>query len=265
MIKLILLFLLILPPVSYSNSGWIITERTSGKDTDITLESTLYIKDNMIKSVDQEQQLIFDLNQWKLTVLNTPGENYWDGTPSEYLEEMMAYAIVYLEEEIRHADELNRPYLEALYEDLKMEIKQADAGISFIGELPVDIVMTGARDRMLGYTVDQYVVYVDGIRVEELWLARDISLEEQYDFEKFRAFSDEMTWGLIFQDYRSSRQYIHLLKQGLPLKTIELHEDGSVSVTEATRVEYTEVPEETFMVPAGWQPMPLSESMTGLY
>jgi hypothetical protein len=96
--------------------------------------------------------------------------------------------------------------------------------------------------------------------VEELWLTPRIKPGDVYDYEKFRAFSDEMTWGQIFQDYRSSEQYIHLLKQGLPLKTFEFDMEGLVSVTEAIRIENTDIPRNTFQIPPGYKPVTLRES-----
>lgn len=245
--------------------GWVITERISGPGIGDNQESILYIRDNRIKSVEGEHQFIFDLDRWQLTLLLPSMEGFWRGTPAQFLEQTAAIVIEYIKEEILLADENDKAYLEALYEDLKMEINRGNAGVSFIGELPLEIVMTGERDIILGYPVNQYIVYMDGFRVEELWLTPGIKLGDQYEFEKFRAFSDEMTWGQIFQDYRSSQQYIHLLKQGLPLKTVEFGPEGIISITEATGVEYTDIPENTFGVPGGYKPVELAESGLELF
>jgi hypothetical protein len=245
---------------SLARPGWVITERISGPGIDYAQESTIYIKDNRIKSVEGEHQFIFDLNNWQLTLILPSLQGYWSGSPSKFLEQTAEIALEYLKEGIMQADENDKPYLESLYEDLKMEIGQGTAGVSFIGQLPVEIVMTGRQDIILGYPVNQYFVYSDGTRVEELWLTPRIRLGDVYDYEKFRAFSDEMTWGQIFQDYRSSEQYIHLLKHGLPLKTFEFDLEGLVSVTEAIRIENTDIPGNTFQVPPGYKPVTLRES-----
>lgn len=239
---------------------WIITERISGPGFEDPQENTIYIKDNRIKSVEGEYQFIFDLTGWQLTLIIPEIQGYWRGTPSEFLGQSAEIALEYLREEILKADENEKPYLQALYDDIKMETGQGNAGVSFIGQLPVDIVMTGRQDEILGYQVNQYVVYSDGLRVEELWLAPGISLGDAYDYGKFRAFSDEMTWGQIFQDYRSSDQYVHLLKQGLPLKTIEFDMEGPVSTTEAISVKNTDIAADTFQVPPGYKPVSLRES-----
>jgi hypothetical protein len=245
---------------SLARPGWVITERISGPGFEVSQENTIYIKDNRIKSIEGEHHFIFDLNNWQLTLILPSLEGYWRGTPSEFLEQSAEIALEYLKQELLRADDSDRPYLESLYEDLKMEIGQGSAGVSFIGQLPVEIVMTGRQDVILGYPVNQYVVYSDGIRVEELWLTPGIRLGDVYEYGKFRAFSDEMTWGQIFQDYRSSEQYIHLLKQGLPLRTLEFDIEGLVSVTEAIRIENTDIPASTFQVPAGYKPVTLKES-----
>jgi hypothetical protein len=246
--------------VTLAQPGWVITERISGPGIGDNQESILYIRDNRIKSVEGDHHFIFDLDRWQLTLLAPSMKGFWRGTPAQFMEQSAAIAIEYIRAEILLANENDKAYLEALYEDLKMEINRGNAGVSFIGELPVEIVMTGERDFMLGYPVNQYIVYVDGYRVEELWLTPGIKLGDQYEFEKFRAFSDEMSWGQIFQNYRSSQQYIHLLKQGIPLKTLELGQEGVISITEATAVEYTDIPEIIFGIPSGYKPVDLAGS-----
>jgi hypothetical protein len=253
--KLLFLFFYLMSPLLYSQAGWVITEMTTGEGTDDGIESILYIKDNKIKSVEQQQAFIIDLSRWQLTILDRHNEGYWKGTPGEYLGFVREFALGYLKEELNRADENDRPYLEAIYQDLMLDINLGNDVISFIGDLPVEIIMTDEYDRILGYNVNRFNVYADGIRVEEIWLTRDITLEGSYDYAKFRAFTDEMSWGNIFQDYRSSETYIHLQKQGLPLKTISRNENGTNSITHVVSIEKTDIPDSFFQVPPDYQPM----------
>jgi hypothetical protein len=263
---LLSLIFLSLTAALYSQAGWIITEQTGETTDGKGLESTLYFKDNKIRSAEINQTLIIDLNAWQLTFLYPENQGYWSGTPLEYISSFNEYALKFLEQEIQRADNDDRPYLEAIYEDLKMDIQSAGSDIiSFIGELPVEVIMTNESGRILGYPVNRFLIYVDGILVEELWLTREISLKGVYDYHKFRKFTDEMSWGRIFQDYRSSEQYIHLLGQGLPLKTIEWPGNGKSLVTTVISIQKAEIPDSLFRIPPDFKPVSLPEPDAGLF
>ncbi len=253
--RLLFLLFYLTPSLLHSQTGWVISEVTSGAGTNDGIESVLYIKENKIKSVEKQQAFIIDLSRWQLTILDKHNKGYWKGTPGEYLDSVREFALGYLGEEIKRADENDRPYLEAMYQDLMLDISLGNEVISFIGELPVEIIMTDEYDRILGYPVNRFIVYADGIRVEEIWLTRETDLGDTYDYAKFRAFTDEMSWGSIFQDYRSSETYIHLQKQGLPLKTIGINENGTNSITHVVSIEKTDIPDSFFQVPPDYQPM----------
>jgi hypothetical protein len=242
-----------------SHAGWVITEHTHGDGPGGMIERTLYIKNNMIKSVGGDQTVIFDLNQWTVTIINPDLNGYWRGAPGEYLDFIKMYTLDYLEEQISISDEEEKEILQALYEDLKMDIKLREGAVSFMVDVPVEIVMTDEVDRLLGYRVNQYIVYVDGSQAEEIWLTRDLDLSEDYNFEKYRSFIDEMSWGSMFQDFRSSETYIHLMKNGLPLKTKARGPDGSISVTEVRSIEKNDIPVTGFQPPSGYKPMSLPE------
>lgn len=261
---LLSLIFLTLTTALYSQTGWIITEQTGDTTDGRGLESTLYFKDNMIRSAEMNRALIIDLNTWQITILDPENQGYWSGTPLEYINSFREYAIKFLEEEMQRADKDNLQYLEAIYKDLKMDIQSAGNDIiSFIGELQVEVIMTNDSGRILGYPVNRFFIYVDGVVVEELWLTREISLEGVYDYQRFREFTDEMSWGQIIQDYRSSEQYIHLLGQGLPLKTTEWLEGGSKHITNVIGIQRAEIPDSLFRIPPGFEPMSFPEPDSG--
>jgi hypothetical protein len=265
MVRLLLVLFLTITPEILSQSGWIITERTTGMTGADSYETTLYIQDNRIRSEENSYSVILDLNIWQITILDPSREGYWQGSPGEYLDYMKEYALSYIKEEIALADDNDRPYLEALYEDLKMEVNTGTDAISFLGELPVEIIMNGENSRILGHPVRRFDVFADGARVEEIWLARDIKFEDSYDYKKFRSFTDAMSWGQIFQDHRSSEQYIHLMKQGIPMKTIETGENGTLNVTEVISIQKTEIPPSIFTVPRNYRKMDFPGMDSGLF
>jgi len=258
MLKVLIVFFFLFLTLCESHAGWIIVERTTSGISEIT-ENTLYISKNVIKTEERNFNLIFDLNHSTFTVMNRNLEGYWSGTPDEYLDFVKEYTIKYLEEQIKLADEVEKEELMIIYEDLKLDLLKDEDAVSFIGELPVDIMMTDNIERILGYRANQFIVYVDGTKVEEVWLTSELKLTDEYDYEEFREFVDKMSWGSMFEDYRSSTNYIHLMKTGIPLRTVEENADGTVYVTEVTSIEQNEIPVTEFRPPLNFKPMNLSD------
>lgn len=259
MLKPTAVIFLLLHAVIEISAGWVIIEVTTSNDTDNIIENTLYIQNNTIKSVDNDHEIIFDLNNWQLTVVNQELGGYWRGTPVKYLEFMKESALKYLEEQMSSAGPDEREILKVLYDDLKLDMSLDSDVVSFTGELPVEIIMTDNQDRMLGYRVNQFRVYVDGLMAEEIWLTRDIKLDDEYDYERFRAFMDEMSWSGLFQNYRSADSYVHLMKTGLPLRTLEETEGGAVSITEVISIERKDIATSEFLPPPHFRHMSLAD------
>ncbi len=264
MTRIIFLAAFIFTAPLLSRSGWVIVEHTRHAGTDEIFESTLLIQENKVKSIDNELVLIFDLDRWLLTYVSPLKKGYWTGTPREYLEFLKKFTLKMLEEEIETATRYERPALQALYDDLKMDLELGDDAVEFIGELPVEIIMTELTDMVAGYRANRYLVYSDGTRVEELWLTPDIDLGREYDYGEFRAFIDEMSWGGMFADYRSSGEYIHLMRSGMPMRTVEEDQFGSLIVTEVVKVENRQIPPSEFDPPKGFSLMELEELAAGL-
>jgi hypothetical protein len=259
MLKPIAAIFILLLTVIEASAGWVIVEVTTNGNADNSIENTLYIQNNIIKSADLDHEIIFDLNNWQLTVINLALGGYWRGTPVRYLEFMKETTLSYLEERMMSADPDEIEILKVLYDDLKMEISHDGDVVSFVGELPVEIIMTDNQDRLLGYRVNQFRVYVDGLMAEEIWLTRDIKLGDEYDYEKFRVFMDEMSLGGLLQDYRSADSYVHLMKTGLPLRTLEETDDGTVSITEVISIERKDIASTVFLPPSTFRQMSLAD------
>lgn len=262
MARYFLILCILLSAAGKTDAGWIITERTTIDGSDEYVEGKILVQDNMIKFVGNDRVLIFDLTRWLFTLVNPDNKSYWIGSPADYLTYVKRVALDYLEDEIAGADEYDRPFLESLSQDLERDIGQTGEVVTFMGELPLEIVLTDETDRLLGYSVNIFNVYLDRIKVEEIWLTRDISLNDDYDYAQFRRFVDEISWGGMFQDYRSSDRYIHLMQSGLPLKTTEPGEDGTTVITRVADVERISIPQSEFRPPGEFRVVSLS--MLGL-
>ncbi len=264
MTRIILINAVLLIASLQMQAGWVIIEQTRYTGSDEVLESRLYIQDNKVKSVDDEQIFIFDLERWQLTYVSPRHQGYWTGSPSDYLRFIKEFTIEMLEEEISSADRYERPVLQALYDDLMMDLEASEDAVALVGELPVEIVMTDQVTMVAGYRANRYLVYYDGTMTEEVWLTPDIRLEGEYDFGRFRVFIDEMSWGGMFADYRSSEEYIHLMKSGLPMRTVEEDQEGLPVVTEVVSIENRPLQLSEFIPPKGYRPMKLGELAEGI-
>ncbi|TVR74935.1 MAG: DUF4412 domain-containing protein [Marinilabiliales bacterium] len=264
MIKILFINAVLLLISLQLQAGWVIVEQTRYAGSDEPLESRLYIQDNMVKSVDDEQIFIFDLERWQLTYVSPRHQGYWTGSPAGYLRFVKEFTIEMLEDEISRADRYERPVLEALYDDLVMDLEAGEDAVELVGELPVEIVMTDQVAMVAGYRSNRYLVYYDGTMAEEVWLTPDIKMKDEYDFERFRLFIDEMSWGGMFADYRSSEAYIHLMKSGFPMRTVEEDQEGLPVVTEVVSVENRPLELSEFIPPKGYRPMKLVELAAGI-
>jgi hypothetical protein len=198
MLKISLILVLQIIIFAEGYAGWVIVEVTRGEMFDAPVESTLYIGNNKLRSDNPDHSLIIDLNTWQLTYISPRHNGYWTGPPSRYTDFMQVRILEYIQKQIDAAEEFDKAYLQAIYDDLKFDLEQQDDAVAFVGESHVEIVMTDEADRILGYPVNQFVIYVDRFKVEEVWITRELTISDQYDYGLFRAFIDEMSLGEIF-------------------------------------------------------------------
>lgn len=246
--KLLTVSLLVIVAVQL-HAGWIITEKTAYPDKTV-YETLIYFQNNLVKLVDGENVTIFDLNRRELTFLNLQTKTYWKGRVEAYKREVKEISIERIREELEKIPENQREHYRELYENLLRDMD--NPAPAFYSDVATRVEMTAEQRSILGYKTRKYQVYSHGILAEEIWLSSGIKISTEVDLEKFPLFLNEISFGNMEADHRSSREYLHLLNSGYPLISKELTGEGEI-LTEVTKVERKQLPSDEFNVPEGFE------------
>ncbi len=244
----ILLILPVILAVFYLpvQGGLVITEVIHEPGRGLPSESRMYFQDNLFKSVEESHTVIFDLEKREITFTNPADKTYWRGSLDSCLYEIRKLTLEHFKQEVETASPEDKPFYLAIYENLKTELEQPDEPVVFQPDVQMEIVMTDETETILDYKARKYEVFVEGSLREELWLTNEVNLCEDFDTEEFRMFINDMAWDLMDFDYQSTPEYIHLMKEGLVLRSVEYFEDGSVYSTEVVDVEQKDIPRKEF-------------------
>lgn len=237
-------------------AGWIIREVSRYSEDDKRYETTVYFQKNLIKTVDEKNVTIFDLNKHEITFLDLLKKTYWKGSMEEYKKEIVKVAIENIENQLKNIPANQRDNYRELYENLIRDLE--NPAPAFYSEVKTRVEMTNEQRTILGYSAKKYNLYAEGVLREELWLANGIKVSQEVDFEKLRILLNEMAFGEMEINHRSSREYLHLLKSGYPLLSKEFAETGEI-VSEVIQVERKQLPAEEFAIPSGFKKVALSE------
>ena len=236
-------------------AGWVITEKTTYPDNTV-YETIIYFQNNLVKTVDGENVTIFDLNRRELTFLNLQTKTYWKGRVEEYKREVKEITTERIREELDEIPEEQRVQYRELYENLLRDMD--NPAPSFYADVATRVEMTAEQKSILGYNTREYKLYSQGIFTEEIWLSSGIKISTEVNLERFRLFLNEISFGNMETDHRSSREYLHLVNSGYPLLSKELTGEGEILI-EVTKVERKQLPVYEFQVPGGFEKADLSE------
>ncbi len=263
-VRILLAFIFVLGLNSPAlKAGWIITEVIHDTDSNSAVRNTMYFQDNLIKCVEESHTVIFDLNNREITFINPELKVYWKGSLDQYVRKVKEMALEHFEKELAKASPEERPYYEAIYENLKIELEQDSNAVVFHPDVNIEIVMTDESESLLGYVARKYEIFENGFLREELWLTKEIRLSKDFDAEKFRSFINQMAWGVMSTDHQAAHEYIHLMQTGLVLRSVEYLDNGLFYRSEVLDVVQKEIPHDMFSPPEDHQLVRLSD--LGLY
>lgn len=230
-------------------AGWIIQQRSfdfTGEETN----STVYIQNNRIKTVDSEI-VIIDLDEMVLTML------------------LPAHKVYYC----RHPDSLHRHIREtgqqpadsflkeltpeeiAVFQEYKNRLQESKR-IGRQSTTTVDVREIKRKSKVLSYTTRQYQVWVDGRLREKLWISNELPIQKEINLDRFFQFMTLLGSQSVTASYTSTPQYLELRRKGYPLKTIEYSQERKV-LTEVKRIQKATIPEEEFYIPDDYQEVEL--------
>lgn len=248
---LVSMFLLL---VSQAFAGWVI-EEVSGYPEEEETRETIYFQKNRIKIVDSEQIMIFDLEKGMLYFLNPDREIYWSGTPEEFQEAMKEAMKLAMEKMLEEMAPEQREAYEQFMEGMEEETKEATPE----KKIKVEVKKTSEKATVAGYSTQKYQVWVDGELKEELWISTEIDLKDEIDLKKFAQFIEALSGAGEEESYESSPEYMGLMKQGYPLRSIDYTFGEKGAVREATKVEKRQIPDSEFEVPKSYRKVSIGE------
>jgi hypothetical protein len=115
------------------------------------------------------------------------------------------------------------------------------------------------------HSVSKVLVYANGKPYQEVWLAKDISLQGDLDLKRMRSLQAQLTQAVMAdlpsrQAVEADPAYEKMLEQGYPLKIVELGEQGEPeAVTEVVLVQKREIPDREFLIPDSYRSIDLRE------
>lgn len=231
------------------HAGWVITEKVRYPDKTV-YETTIYFQKNLVKIVEGENVTIFDLIRRELTFLNLKTKTFWQGGAETYKREIKEITIERISEELEEIPKNQREHYRDLYENLVRDMD--NPAPAFYADVATRVEMTAEQKTILGYVSRKYNLFVEGLLTEEIWISSGIQVSKEVNLEKFRLFLNEISFGNMEADHRSSREYLHLVNSGYPLISKELIGEGEI-LTEVTKVERKQFPSHEFKVPDGFE------------
>lgn len=242
---------------SQAFAGWVI-EEVSGYPEEEEIRETTYFQKNRIKIVESEQTMmivIVDLEKGVLYFLNSDREIYWSGTPEEFQEGIKEAVKLQVEKMLKEMPPEQREAYEQFMEGMEEETKEPTAE----KKLKVEVRKTSEMATVVGYSTQKYQVWVDGELKEELWISTEINLKDEIDLKKFVQFIKAASGPGEEELYESSPEYMGLMKQGYPLRSIEYDQGEEQTVTEVVKVEKRQIPDSEFEVPKSYRKVSIGE------
>lgn len=252
---LVSIFLLL---ASQAFAGWVI-EEVSGYPEGEKIRETIYFQKNKIKMVDSEQIMIFDLEKGMLYFLNPDREIYWGGTPEEFQKAMKEAMKLAMEQMLEEMLEEMAPEQREAYKQFMEEMEEETKEATPEKKVNVEVKKTSEKATVAGYSAQKYQVWVDGELKEELWISTEINLKDEIDLKKFVQFIEALSGPGEEEFYESSPEYMGLMKQGYPLRSIEYDQEEEQTVTEVAKVEKRQIPDSEFELPKSYRKVSIGE------
>ncbi len=231
-------------------AGWVITEKTTNPAEPGEVLNTIYLQKNIIKTVQGDNASIIDLVKEEITLLNLKENTYWKGSPDNYKREVRKLTLQRLQQELNEMTPVLREKYREYYENLLRDMQ--NPAPELFSEVFARVEMTSEQKTMLNYSARKYNIYMEGFLVEEVWITSSIKISGEVELDKFWLFMNEISSGSMEPDHRTSKEYLHLLKQGYPMFSKEFLSEGEI-LTEVVKAERRQIPQSEFLVPDGFR------------
>lgn len=240
------LLILVLFP-NYIFAGWIIKEVTRdayGEER----SQTIYIQNNIMKTVDNEEISIYNLNSNKICFINPIQKVFWEGTIDEYLKGMNDYTLVMVEDELSKLTPEEKETYKALHNHVFQDAEIVEQNTDMKDSLKVEIKKLPDIEIIAKYQAQKYQLWLNDSLMFNYWVSSRINLYKDFNFEKFYKLIEKMSGQLSETGYEFSNEFKAFLKKGYSLKTI----DSEDNITETLDIVRKQLSKSVFEVPQNY-------------
>ena len=239
-------------------AGWIITEKTTDPYGE-TGSQTLMFQDQKIRLSDANTGFIFDLKTGKLTMVDDAEKIYWTGKIDSFREESSKAMKTIVENMISKIPKEQQAMFRQIFENMENMYREPDPGE--INAMDITIEKTGETEKIAGYSSTEFIVSVNGKKVEQVWLSSQLDISGEFDLKAFQRSINQITPASDQSDlYQYNDRYIDLIGKGYPMKTI----DADGTTTEVTSIKETGIPHSEFEPDPQYKRIDLTEMMKGM-
>ncbi len=183
---LLLVSLFVFTVIAYA--GWVM-EETDG--------STTYLGKGMIKAEYNSEGVnfahIINTNKGLITMLDRNRKIYGSGTPDEYCKATKSFARDMQEHMLAGLPPEQRKMMEEQMKQFQQMSKSAP--MENMPKPVVSIKKTGSNDVIAGHKTDKYTVNVNDDKYQDIWIASDISIDDEMKklrLDKFHLMMNRM-------------------------------------------------------------------------
>ncbi len=245
--------------VSNAFAGWVTQSTTTysageGMPPEGSDEQTMYLQNNKLKTVNVgDQTVIFDVDKGEMMVLIPERKVYFSGKPEDIMNAVKAMAdkmkqamMAQMTPEQRKAYE---QYMEQPQEEAAPKKKR-------------EVKKTNEQATIAGYPATKYEVWVNDELDEELWITTKVKLSDEIDIDAVSNMMKAMGTPGEEASFEMTDEYLELMRQGAPLKTVHYENGEQQYVEETTNVQKKDIPASEFVPPADYKKLTMEEAMS---
>ncbi len=253
-------------------AGWVM------EDNDGT---TTYLGKGMIKSEYNNEGVnfahIINANKSLITMVDKNKKIYGSGTPDDYCSATRSFGKEMQEQAMAGLSPEQRKMIEEQMKQFQKMPKPAP--MENMPKPVVSIKKRGSSDVIAGHKTDKYTVNVDGNKYQDIWIASDISMDDEMKklrLDKFHLIekrmdkcmdSSEEDMGMM-ADPLDAPEYKKLTEKGFVMREVYytggFSSHGGGKTTEVVRLEKQAISASAFKIQAGYKKVPLKELFKGM-
>lgn len=241
-------------------SGWHVTTRyySLPEGTKAERLEQVYLYNGFMKMEGGGLTTIFDLRNSEIIYINRQNGSYWKGNPQRFVREIREELEASVEEKLVGVSAENQEEMRAIY----MEMIEASFPTS--GSMPqpsrsFKVQRVGVPEKVSGFSATKYTVFEEGLFLENIWIAKELTIAKDFDFVNLSNFLNQLAQGAYAGSFESSAEYFDLLKNGYPVKVEIQRGDGSIEISEVQQAVRLPMDESDFAVPKGYHASSLSQ------